>query len=150
MQKKLGFQWKSSISIANIPLIHIAIGFNKQTGKLMIAKGIIAIGIFSIGVFSISIIGIGILIGIGQLSFGGLLSISQISFSYYFSLGQIAISNNVSIGQLAFGKYVLAQIGFGKYVWSKKRKDPIAIEYFKNLWEKVIKILKIKLQKKIR
>lgn len=39
-----GFEWKSKTQLLGWPLIHIAIGRNKETGKLLVAKGIIAIG----------------------------------------------------------------------------------------------------------
>ena len=49
-----------------------------------------------------------------------------------FGLGQFA-TGQIAIGQFAYGKYVLAQLGFGEYVWSMKRADPDAVEFFKAL-----------------
>ena len=74
-----GFEWKSKTEILGWPLIHIAIGRNKETGKLMVAKGIIAIGQFGIGIITIAQFGIGLLFGLGQFACGT------------FSIGQFAL-----------------------------------------------------------
>jgi len=134
-----GFEWRSKKEIYGWPLVHIAIGRNKKTGRLMVAKGIIAIGQFAIGLITIAQFGIGLLFGLGQF-IGGILAVGQFALGLYFGLGQFA-TGNIAIGQLAFGEYVRAQIGFGKYVWSQKIKDPQAIEYFSNLWDAVKSLL---------
>ncbi len=127
-----GFEWKSKIKILGWPLVHIAIGRDKETGKLHVAKGIIAIGQFGIGLITIAQFGIGILFVFGQFT-AGFLAIGQIALGIYFGLGQLA-TGVTAIGQLALGQYVLAQIGYGAHVWSTRVKDPAAIEYFTNLW----------------
>ena len=130
-----GFEWKSKTEVFGWPLIHIAVGRNKKTGKLLIAKGIIAIGQFGIGLITIAQFGIGLLFGFGQFV-GGILAIGQFALGIYFGLGQFA-TGITAIGQFAFGKYVRAQLGYGEYVWSTKIKDPRAVEYFNNLWHSV-------------
>ena len=130
-----GFEWKSKTEILGWPLIHIAIGRNKETGRLMMAKGIIAIGQFAIGVITIAQFGIGILFGLGQFV-GGILAVGQFALGVYFGLGQFA-TGITAIGQFAFGWYIRAQIGYGKYIWSTQIKDPQAIEYFCDLWQSV-------------
>ena len=127
-----GYEWKSKIEIFGIPLIHIAFGRDKRTGKLLIAKGIIAIGQFGIGIITLAQFGIGLLFGFGQFLAAPIV-IAQFALAYYFGLGQFA-TGLTAIGQIAFGKYVLAQMGYGEYVWSTKIKNPQAIEYFHNLW----------------
>ena len=127
-----GYEWKSKAELFGWPLIHIAVGRNKETGKLLVAKGIIAIGQFGIGVITIAQFGIGILFGLGQFV-GGILAIGQFALGIYFGLGQFA-TGITAIGQIAFGMYVRAHTGYGKYVWSTKVKDPQAIEYFRSLW----------------
>ena len=130
-----GFEWKSKTKVFGWPLIHIAIGRNKETGKLMAAKGIIAIGQFGIGVITIAQFGIGLLFGLGQFV-GGTVAIGHFALGIYFGLGQFA-TGITAIGQFAFGTYVRAQIGYGKYVWSTKVEHPQAVEYFRNLWDSV-------------
>jgi len=117
-----GYEWKTKAQIFGWPLIHIAIGRNGETGRLMVAKGIIAIGQF----------GIGVLFGLGQFV-GGIFSIGQFALGIIFAFGQFACGIT-AVGQIAFGSYVRAQIGFGSHVWSSKIKDPQAIGYFSNLW----------------
>ena len=128
-----GYEWKSKTTVLGWPLVHIAVGRNRQTGKLMVAKGVIAIGQFGIGLITIAQFGIGILLGFGQVV-GGTLAIGQFALGTYFGLGQFA-TGVTAIGQLALGKYVLAQLGYGKYVWSTRIRDPRAVEYFGNLWD---------------
>lgn len=126
-----GYEWKSKTTIFGLPLIHIAIGRNKETGKLMGAKGIIAIGQFAIGVITIAQFGIGLLFGLGQFV-AGIVAIGQFAPGVLFSLGQFAIGFT-AIGQFAVGDYVRASIGYGNHVWSSRIKDPQAIGYFTNL-----------------
>jgi hypothetical protein len=114
-----GYQWKSKTEFAGIPLVHIAFGFDKKTGKLLVAKGIIAIGQFAMGIITVAQFGIGVLFGLGQFITG------------YFAVGQFALGYIV-VAQLGIGAYVLCQAGLGKYIWSVARKDQIAIEFFKN------------------
>lgn len=134
-----GYEWKSQTAIFGIPLIHLAIGWNQKTGKLMVAKGIIAIGQFGIGLITIAQFGIGFLFGIGQVV-SGMVCLGQVALAFYFGAGQIA-TGLTAIGQLAFGNYVLAQIGSGTHVWSTKVKDPEAVAYFQRLWESLKQVL---------
>lgn len=127
-----GYEWRSKTEIYGWPLIHIAIGRNKETGGLLVAKGIIAIGQFGIGVITIAQFGIGALFGLGQFV-GGIFAVGQFALGIYFGLGQFA-TGYIAIGQIAFGQYVRASMGYGKYVWSSKIKDSQAIEYFRGLW----------------
>lgn len=126
-----GFEWKSRAQILGWPLLHIAFGRNKKTGKLMAARGIIAVGQFGVGLITIAQFGIGFLFGFGQFV-GAPMAVGQIALGIYFGLGQFS-TGVTAVGQFAFGKYVLAQAGFGEHIWSLKIKDPVAIEYFKDL-----------------
>jgi len=130
-----GFEWRTGAEILGWPLIHVAVGRDAETGKLLVAKGIVAVGQFGIGVITIAQFGIGILFAFGQFT-GGLFAIGQFAAGVCFGLGQFA-SGMTAIGQVAIGKYVLAQIGWGEHVWSVKTKDPQAMEYFRNLWDSV-------------
>lgn len=134
-----GYEWKSRKELFGWPLVHIAIGRDRATGRILVAKGIIAVGQFGIGVFTIAQFGIGLLFGFGQF-IGGPIAVAQFALGLFLGLGQFA-TGVTAIGQIAFGKYVLAQAGFGKYVWSVKVKDPEAIEYFMGLWYSVKRFL---------
>lgn len=130
-----GFEWRTEAEILGWPLIHVAVGRNKQTGRFLVAKGIIAVGQFGIGLITFAQFGIGLLFAFGQFM-AGFIAIGQLAVGIYFGLGQLA-TGATAIGQIAIGEYVLAQIGFGKYVWSTKIKDPEAMEYFKALWDSI-------------
>jgi len=127
----LGYEWKSKTTVFGLPLVHIAIGRNRETGQLMLAKGIIAIGQFAVGLVTIAQFGLGILFGLGQFM-AGFVTIGQFALGVYFGLGQFATGYTV-IGQFAFGTYVRAQLGYGKYIWSSFIKDTQAIQYFNRI-----------------
>ena len=81
-----GFEYKSSIVVFGIPLIHIS--FKYRPNKVpVVAKGIIAIGQFGVGFINISQIGV------------GFISLSQITVAVY------------ALAQLAFAYACIAQIG---------------------------------------
>jgi len=119
-----GYEWRTKAEIAGWPLIHIAVGRSKKTGKLLVAKGIIAVGQFAVGLITIAQFGIGVLFGLGQFMSGAL------------AIGQFAVGITV-IAQFGLGIYVLAQAGFGLYVWSVTVKDPQAMTYFQDMWQAV-------------
>ena len=116
-----GYEWKSKKTVWGWPLIHIAVGRNKQTGRLLVARGIIAIGQFAVGGITIAQFGLGLVFGFGQFVTGAL------------AIGQFAFGGTV-IAQFAVGIYALAQLGYGSHVWSVSQQDPQAIMYFKQLW----------------
>jgi len=128
-----GYEWKSDAKVLGWPLVHVAVGRDKHTGRLLVAKGLIAVGQFGIGLITIAQFGVGLLLGLGQFIVG-LISISQMAAALYFGLGQFATGMS-AIGQFAFGRYVLAQIGYGQHVWSTKLKDPQAVEHFQQMWQ---------------
>lgn len=125
-----GYEWKTKAHILGLPLVHIALGRDRETGKLLIAKGVIAIGQFAIGVVALGQFSVGILAAFGQFS-AGLFAVAQFAVGILFGIGQFA-TGAAAVGQFAFGKYVLAQFGWGEHVWSTLIKDITAIRYFKN------------------
>lgn len=129
-----GFEWKSNLTIYGYPFIHVAVG-KDDMGKLRVARGIIAIGQFGIGLITIAQFGVGILFGFGQFIFG-LTTIAQFAIGILFGLGQFA-TGYIAIGQIALGWYALCQFGYAKYIWTPKIKDPQAIEFFRQLWERI-------------
>lgn len=133
-------EFTSHRTLFGLPLVHVTLGRNPETGRRKTARGIIAIGRFAAGVVAIGQVALGF-VGIGQLGVGllslgqaalGLMALGQLAIGTQFALGQVAVGA-VAIGQLALGKMVLAQVGFGEHVWSVDIKDPAAIAYFKDL-----------------
>jgi len=128
-----------------LPLIHYTRGKSPETGRRVVVKGIIAVGRLaagvvaighaSFGLLAIGQLALGLLFGLGQAS-SGMCAIGQFSLGLYFGIGQFATGVTV-IGQFGFGTYVLAQAGIGKYLWTTERADPEAVEYFRQLMQKV-------------
>ena len=104
----LGYEWKSQAEILGIPLVHVAIGWNRKTGRLHLAKGIIAIGQFGIGLVTIAQFGIGFLLAMGQFV-GGTYAIGQFALGLVFGLGQFATGAK-AIGQFTYGRNILSQL----------------------------------------
>ena len=138
-KKVRGFEWRSRGEFAGWPLVHIAFGKNKSTGKLYVAKGVIAIGQFAVGIITVAQFGVGVLFGFGQFV-AGYAAAGQLALAFYFGMGQLA-SGITAIGQLAFGRYVLAQAGIGRYLWTVSVKDPEAVRYFTELWKGIKELL---------
>lgn len=132
-QKGSGFEWKSSQTFYGYPLVHIAFGRDEKN-KLKIAKGIIAIGQFGIGLITFAQFGVGILFGFGQVMLGTT-AIAQCALSLLFGIGQVS-TGYIAIGQISLGFYALCQEGLAKYILTPKIKDPEAIEFFKQLYER--------------
>lgn len=126
-----GFQWKSETTFLGWPLVHVAIGRDRATGRLLVARGVVAIGQFGLGAVTVAQFGLGLLFGLGQFV-GAPLAIGQLALGLVFGLGQFA-TGLTAVGQIAFGKHVLAQAGFGEHVWSAKYRDPRAVEHFRRL-----------------
>lgn len=128
-----GFEWRTEDAICGLPVVHIAVGRDPKTGKLLVAKGVIAIGQFAVGIITIAQFGLGVLAGLGQFA-TGFFAVAQFALGVYFGLGQFA-TGITDIAQFGLGKYVLAQLGYGKYVWSFTVKNVEALEHFKALLE---------------
>lgn len=139
-------EFKAHRTMWGLPLIHYTNGICPETGKRVVAKGVVAIGRLAAGVVAIGQASLGI-VAIGQLALGiffglgqgsiGMVAVGQIAIGASFGLGQFA-TGLTAIGQLGIGRYVLGQIGFGEHVWSTKRADPEAVEYFQSLYERVL------------
>ena len=139
-------EFKAHSTMLGLPLIHYTNGICPETGKRVVAKGVVAIGRLAAGIVAIGQASLGI-IAIGQLALGllfglgqgstGLVAIGQIAIGIAFGLGQLA-TGLTAIGQVGIGRHVLGQVGFGDHVWSTKRADPEAVEYFQSLYERVL------------
>jgi len=92
-----GFEYKSGMKIAGLPLVHISFKYAPGRGPVP-AKGIIAVGQFAIGIITISQCGIGV-ISVSQFTIAG------------FALAQFAVAYSL-IAQL--GLYV--DKGYGQVV----------------------------------
>jgi hypothetical protein len=99
-----GYEWKSEATLFGLPLVHVAFGWDLETGRFRIARGIIAIGQVAVGLITIAQFGVGLFCGIGQFVFGG------------FVLAQFAVGVVIAIGQFAVGIYAAGQFAAGLHV----------------------------------
>ena len=74
-----GFEYKSAITIAGLPLVHICFKYAPGRGPIP-ARGIIAIGQFAIGIITISQFGIGV-VSVSQFTIAGF-ALAQFAVAY--------------------------------------------------------------------
>lgn len=86
----MGYEYRSSLTVAGLPLVHVAFGRDPYTGRRRIARGVVAIGQVAQGG-----------IAIGQITVGVL------------AIGQIAVSLAGAVGQVALGVFVIGQFVAG-------------------------------------
>jgi hypothetical protein len=125
-------EFTSHLKIGVLPLVHITIGIDPQTGQRLWAKGFIAVGRKAVGIIAIGQLAVG-LIAIGQMAIGLVLALGQLSVAGLFSAGQMA-AGVVAIGQFSVGFYSLGQFAAGKFVFSAKTRDYEAVTFFKSLF----------------
>lgn len=95
-----GYEWKSKQTLFGLPLVHVAVGRDKNN-KIRVAKGIIAIGQFGVGAITIAQFGVGAIFGLGQFV-AAPIAIGQFAFGLA-AVGQLAIGILGGIGQFATG-----------------------------------------------
>lgn len=131
VKKYRGFEWKSNARLFGWPLVHVAFGRRKETGRLMVAQGVVAIGQFAVGFITIAQFGIGFLFALGQFVCSPI-AVAQVALGIIFGLGQVA-TGITAVGQIAFGKYVLAQWGIGEHLWTPGIRDQEAVNHFRGI-----------------
>lgn len=112
-----GYEYKSSMTIMGLPLIHVATGVDKDTGRVLIARGIIAIGQIAFGLIAIGGIAVGLLtlgglslallVALGGFAAGGYVAAGGFAIAGFLALGGFAISWNYAIGGMAIGPHPL-------------------------------------------
>jgi len=127
-----GYEYRSERTFYGYPLIHVAFGKDAR-GRRRVAKGIIAIGQFAFGVITVAQFGVGLVFGFGQFIFG-FTALAQFAGGLFLGVGQFA-SGYVAIGQIVLAKIGLAQMGLAEALWSPQRRDPAAVDFFRQLWE---------------
>jgi hypothetical protein len=134
---KIGREYRSKTEILGLPLLHIATGFDLETGRMRVAKGIIAIGNIALGVLAFGGVSAG-LISFGGLALGlcalggvaiGLLSFGGCAIGILLAVGGGAVGL-VAIGGGAFGYYAMGGGAGGVHVIDAARQDPEAVAFF--------------------
>lgn len=107
-----GYEWKSELELFGWPLIHIAQGYDPETGRPRVAKGIIAIGDiaigglavggaafggvtlggFSLGFLSLGGLAVGVIAALGGGALGGILAVGGLAVSLQYAIGGLALA----------------------------------------------------------
>lgn len=114
-----GYEYRSELELFGWPLIHIAQGYDPQTLRPRVAKGIIAIGNIAIGVFAVGGLAVGGFalggLSLGVAAFGGLalggIAIGGVSVGMLLALGGIALSLGYAVGGLALAPHFIGGNG---------------------------------------
>ena len=114
-----GYEYRSKLELFGLPLVHIAQGFDTQTGRPRVAKGIIAIGDIAIGVFALGGMALGGLtfggLSLGLFALGGLavggIAAGGLALGILFAAGGMAMSIMYAIGGLAIAPHAISSMG---------------------------------------
>lgn len=104
----MGYEYRSEAELFGLPLLHVARGIDRETGRPLIARGVIAVGnvafglLFALGGVAFGGIAFGGL-SIGLLALGGMAvgfaALGGASFGVLFAAGGVAekaVENNIS------------------------------------------------------
>jgi hypothetical protein len=101
------YEYKSALTIAGWPLLHISGGVDPVTLRPRIARGVIAIGNMAVGMLAIGGVACG-LISIGGCSLGVLGAVGGVALGFGLSVGGVAVGA-IAIGGVAIG--VVSAVG---------------------------------------
>jgi hypothetical protein len=125
-----GFEYRSSVSIAGLPLIHICTGLDPGTMRPKVAKGVIAIGNIAIGAVAIAGLSCGI-VTVGGGSIGLLFALGGAAIGAGLSIGGLAIGS-FAVGGLAIGLYyAVGGVAFAPAVIDGRRCDQAVVEFIR-------------------
>jgi len=127
-----GFEYRSNIEILGLPLVHIAQGYDPQTFRPRVARGIIAIGNIAIGVFALGGLAMGGFtlggLSLGLFALGGIaigsIALGGVSMAILFAAGGIAVSPFYAVGGLTLAQHALGAMG----------ADPEVLRLLEKLW----------------
>lgn len=133
----LGIDYRSRTTLWGLPLLHVTSGYDPQTGKKRVSKGIVAIGNRAQGVIAVGGMATGIFavggLAMGLFSFGGcalgLISFGGLAAGLIAALGGGAIAP-IALGGGAIGYLALGGGAIGAHICDATRRDPIASHFF--------------------
>ncbi len=141
---RIGGEYKSSFKIFGLPLIHVATGFNPETGGLRVARGIIAIGNVAIGFLALGGVALGVItfggLALGIAAIGGFAiaayaAVGGVAIGGYAALGGLAVAGYLAVGGLAVSwNYAIGGFAIGPHPYGSNIQDPEALEFLKRLF----------------
>lgn len=114
-----GYEYRSKTEILGWPLVHIAQGFDPETGRPRVARGIIAVGNIAIGLFALGGMAMGgITIGglslglaaLGGVAIGGI-ALGGFAVAAGLAAGGLAVSAMYALGGLAIAPHAIGAAG---------------------------------------
>ena len=129
-------EYRSKRTLFGLPWVHAAFGYDPQTGKALVAKGIVAIGNRAYGVVAIGGFAMGgIALGgasVGVIAFGGgalgLFAFGGLAIALIAALGGGAIAP-IAIGGGAIGVMAYGGGAIGAHVVDARAQDPVAAQF---------------------
>jgi hypothetical protein len=129
-RRLLGFEYRSAVTIAGWPLIHICAGFDPVTMRPTVATGIVAIGNVAVGGVAIAGLACG-LVTIGGVSVGLLFALGGAAVGLGFSVGGLAVGS-VALGGAAIGfVHAIGGAAFGPSIIDGRRCDLATVDFVK-------------------
>jgi serine/threonine-protein kinase len=137
LRQLVGFEYRSRRTLWGLPLVHVATGWDPETGRKRIARGIIAVGEIAVGLVAVGGVTCGgLAIGggaCGAMAMGGgalgLVAIGGVAIGILLAFGGLAIGL-VAVGGVAIGYYAYGGWVTGVHALSNTVRDPEAIEFF--------------------
>jgi hypothetical protein len=124
----MGFEYRSSATIAGWPLIHVCAGVDPVTMRPRVAKGVVAIGNVAIGAIAVAGVACGF-VTLGGLSVGLLFALGGAALGLGLSAGGLAVGS-IAVGGAAIGfSYAVGGVAFGPAVIDGARCDPEAADF---------------------
>jgi hypothetical protein len=121
----IGFEYASSLTMGNWPLVHICMGMNPSTMRPKVAKGLVAVGNIAVGGVAIGGIACG-LFTLGGASIGILCALGGAALGFGLSIGGLAVGS-VAVGGAALGfVYAIGGGAFGPAIIDGRRCDEAA------------------------
>jgi hypothetical protein len=110
-----GYEYRSTLELFGWPLIHIAYGFDLNTGRQRVAKGVIAVGNVAIGGLAIGGVALGgVAVGgvaLGVFALAGMavggVALGGMAVALYLAAGGMAISALYAAGGLALAPHAI-------------------------------------------
>jgi hypothetical protein len=127
-----GYEYRSKAELLGWPLIHIASGIDRETGRFRVAKGIVAIGNFAVGLVALGGMSAGVLsvggLTLGLLSFGGVaggvVALGGVALALFLAVGGVAISTLFAVGAVGLAPHSISALG----------SDPALLRQLERLW----------------
>ncbi len=106
----IGFEYRTRRTLWGLPLVHLATGWDPETGRKRIAKGVLAVGDVAVGVVAVGAVAAGG-VAAGGIALG-LAALGGAAVGVLLAVGGLAVGL-VAVGGLAVGYHAVGGMAFG-------------------------------------